>query len=98
MRRKTTSMSASSGSPSLATGKEASLERRSGSATDQVWYSTPSGIVSKTVSVNGRYVVTTGPMDDPSSATDDVLFVSATGADHLWQGLPDRTFRSTQVG
>jgi len=70
-----------------------------GGAADAVWYSTPTGIVAKTVTVNGRYVVTAGPMDTGAiPVTDDVLFLSPTGGDYLWQGLAGRRFRSTQVG
>lgn len=80
-------------------GLEDVLLAAAGGAADQVWYSTPTGIVARTVSVNGRYATTVGAMDAKVlTATDDVLFLSHTGDDYLWQGLPDRTFRSTRVG
>jgi hypothetical protein len=71
-----------------------------GGARDVVWYSTPTGIVARTVSVNGTYAMTAGWMDLPPvgvPGTDDLLFVS-NGADFLWRGQVDRTFRSTPVG
>ena len=69
-----------------------------GDPADEVWYSTPTGIEARAVSVRGTYEVLGGRMHTGDPATDDVLFVSATGNDYRWQGLPSRTFLSTQVG
>ena len=81
-------------------GREDVLFVAPGSAADAVWYSTPSGIDARSVTVNGTYAITAGPMDLPPPtmpSTDDVLFVS-NGADYLWRGQVDGTFRSTPVG
>ncbi len=81
-------------------GREDVLFVAPGGAADAVWYSTPSGIDARSVSVNGTYAITAGRMDLPPPTmpgTDDVLFVS-NGADHLWRGQADGTFRSTSVG
>ena len=69
-----------------------------GTAPDAVWYSTPTGAVARPVVINGSYAVIAGPMDrSVPAATDDVLLMSQ-GADVLWRGNTNRTFRSTIVG
>ena len=70
----------------------------SGDPADEVWYSTPTGIEAHAVSVRGTYEVRSGRMHSGEPATSDVLYVSTSGNDYLWQGLPNRTFLSTQVG
>ena len=79
-------------------GSDDVLIAAAGPARDAVWYSTPAGIAARTVSVNGSYAITAGPMDRrPLPDTDDVLFVSS-GADYLWRGLTGRSFQSVKVG
>jgi hypothetical protein len=80
-------------------GLEDTLIAAAGAAPDAVWYGTATGIVQQAVSVRGSYAVVAGPMDAAEPiATDDVLFVSATAADHLWRGIPARAFVSSAVG
>lgn len=82
-------------------GAEDLLVVTPGSGPDAVWYSTPTGIDVRSVSVNGTYARVAGAMDDAplllGRDPDDVLFVS-NGSDWLWQGRADRSFRSTSVG
>lgn len=80
-------------------GRDDVLLAAAGGSADQTWYSTATGIDARSVSVNGTYEITAGPMDVSTGLlTDDVLFLSSSGAVYLWQGLADRTFRSTKVG
>ncbi len=80
-------------------GRDDVLLVAAGSAADAVWYSTPTGIDARPLRIDGQFAVATGPMDlNLPTPTDDVLFVSPTGSDHLWRGWSDRTFTSTQVG
>jgi hypothetical protein len=80
-------------------GRDDALLYLPGTVPDAVWYSTSTGVTAKSYDVNQSYVLAAGPMDAPATgATDDLLFVSPTGADHLWSGRPDRTFASSQVG
>jgi hypothetical protein len=69
-----------------------------GGALDAVWYSTSMGIDARAVTVNGSYAIATGPMDTAVVNTDDIIFVSTTAADFLWQGQPDRTFTGSPAG
>ena len=80
-------------------GREDLLLAAPGSAADAVWYSTPTGIDPRPVTVSGSYAIVAGPMDigDPGPVTDDVLFVSTAGTDFLWRGRPDRSFVSAPV-
>lgn len=69
-----------------------------GGAADQAWYSTPTGIEARSVTVGGSYGHLAGPLDHSAlGSPDDVLFVS-TGGSYLWRGLTTRSFSSTSVG
>ena len=73
-------------------GREDVLFVAPGGAGDAVWYSTPTGIDARSVSVNGTYAIdrrADGPASAHVPGTDDVLFVS-NGADYLWRGQADR--------
>ena len=72
----------------------------SGDRRDAVWYSTPAGVVERSVTIKGSWTIVTGPMDGatlPLGSPDDVLFVH-TGTDVFWRGQITRTFGSTLVG
>ncbi|MEQ1787242.1 MAG: FG-GAP-like repeat-containing protein, partial [Acidimicrobiales bacterium] len=69
-----------------------------GTEPDAVWYSTPTGVSVRTVSVKGTYGVATGPMDlTLGTVTSDVLFASL-GSDTLWLMRTDRTHVASAVG
>ncbi len=69
-----------------------------GAARDEVWYSTPTGIDARLISVYGTYVVASGPMDTTNRGSADLLFLSSTASSYLWPGAANRTFGSIQVG
>ena len=80
-------------------GRDDALLYAAGSLPDRVWYSTAAGVSARSYTVNQSYLLAAGPMDAPlGAATDDVLFLSLSGPDHLWKGRADRTFSSAQVG
>ena len=69
-----------------------------GAAADQVWYSTPTGIDARAVSVLGTYVIAAGPMDTTNRGSADLFFLSTTASSYLWPGRTNRTFGSIAVG
>jgi hypothetical protein len=71
-----------------------------GSLSDAVWYSTPTGVVGRSVVIDGFWATVAGHMNGtplPIGSPQDVLF-ARTGSDFLWRGQPTRTFSSSQVG
>ena len=81
-------------------GLEDLLIVANGRPSDVTWYSTPTGVDARAVSVGGTYAIATGAMHAPpplGTATDDALFVS-NGQDFRWQGQSNRSFLSATVG